>query len=60
MHRTLATIGGLTIGQIVTDPEGNFWVVAIDPDLNTVGAEDSAGALLFDTIDHFIASHTDP
>jgi len=22
MHRTLATIGGLTIGQIVTDPEG--------------------------------------
>jgi hypothetical protein len=42
-----------------TDRDGlpSFRVVVIDPDLNMVQAEDSAGTVLTDTIDHVIASY---
>jgi hypothetical protein len=32
-------------------------VVAVDPDTNTVGAEDATGDLPFDSIDDFITTH---
>jgi len=60
--RPMAPIGGLTIGQAVIDGYGvrSLRVVVIDPDLNVVEAEDSAGTVVIDTIDHFIASHPAP
>ena len=60
MQQATAPIGGLAIGQTAMDGDGlpSVRVVAIDPDLNTVEAEDSAGTVLIDTIDHFIANHT--
>jgi hypothetical protein len=45
------------VGQAVTEPDDGFRVVAIDPDLSIVEIEDSAGAVLVDTIEHFTASH---
>jgi hypothetical protein len=56
--RTVESIRGLMIGEAVMDPHGALRIVAIDPDLNTVEAEDAAGVLLFDTIDHFHATHS--
>ena len=53
----MALIQGLAIGQAVTEPDDGSRVVAIDPDLNTVEIEDSVGAILVDTIEHFLASH---
>jgi len=55
---TMALIAGLMIGEqtIEGDDGRSFRVVVIDPTLNRE-AEDAAGALLIDTIDHFIASH---
>ena len=53
-------IRGIAIGQGVTDAPDGFRVVAIDPDLNTVETEDSAGTVVSDTIDHFTASHPPP
>jgi predicted RNA methylase len=50
-------IGGLTIGQMAADADGAYRVVAIDPDVNTVEAEDATGQVVFDTIDHFVATH---
>jgi hypothetical protein len=59
VQATMTSIGGLMIGEqtIEGDDRRSFRVVAIDPTLNRVEAEDAAGALLIDTIDHFIASH---
>jgi hypothetical protein len=51
-------IGGLIIGQMAADADGAYRVVAIDPDVNTVEAEDATGQVVFDTIDHFVATHT--
>ena len=53
----MAPIRGLLIGQAVSEPDDGCRVVAIDPDLNTVEIEDSVGAVLVDTIEHFLASH---
>ncbi len=53
----MTLIRGLAIGQGVTDPDDGFWVVAIDPDLDTVETENSAGTVVTDTINHFTASH---
>ena len=51
-------IGGLIIGQMAADADGAYRVVAIDPEVNTVEAEDATGQVVFDTIDHFVATHT--
>jgi len=53
----MALIRGIAIGQGATDPDDGFRVVAIDPDLDTVETENSAGTVVTDTIDHFTASH---
>jgi hypothetical protein len=60
VQQAMAPIVGLTIGQAAIDCDGlpSLRVVLIDPDLNMVQAEDSAGTVLIDTIDHFLASHT--
>ena len=56
-HDTLHRIGGLAIGQTWDDRQGvALRVVAIDPDLHSVEAEDPAGVLVLDTIEHFIAT----
>ena len=59
MQTTMTSIGGLMIGEqtIEGDDRRSFRVVVIDPTLNRVEAEDAAGAVLIDTIDHFIANH---
>jgi hypothetical protein len=54
----MTPIGGLIIGQMAADADGAYRVVAIDPDVNTVEAEDATGHVVFDTIDHFVATHT--
>jgi hypothetical protein len=53
----VALIRGIAIGQGVTEPDDGFRVVAIDPDLNTVEIENSAGTVVSDTIEHFTASY---
>jgi hypothetical protein len=62
VHQATTVIGGLMIGQAAMDRNGcpSLRVVVIDPDLNMVEVEDSAGTVLIDTIDHFIASHPCP
>ena len=54
----MAPICGLIIGQMATDADGAYRVVALDPDVNSVEAEDSAGLVLVDTIDHFVSTHS--
>jgi hypothetical protein len=51
--------GGLGIGQAWRDAEGQetLRIVTIDPVLNVVESEDRAGAVLRDTIDHFLETH---
>lgn len=47
-------IGSLAIGQSWEQPEhGTLRVVVIDPDLDSVEAEDSKGGVILDTIGHF-------
>jgi len=55
----MTAIGGLMIGEqaIEGDDRRPFRIVVIDPTLNRVEAEDAAGTVLIDTIDHFIATH---
>jgi hypothetical protein len=55
MHdETLHSMGGLVIGQTWDDgSHGAVRVVAIDPHLHFVEAEDLAGDLVLDTIEHF-------
>jgi hypothetical protein len=55
--QVIQPIGGLTLGEVLTNHDGEWRVVAIDPDTNTVGAEDSTGDLVLDSIDHFITTH---
>ena len=52
-------ISGLDIGQTWDDdPEGVIVrIVAVDPDLDSVEAEDATGGVVFDTIEHFLATH---
>ena len=55
----LSVIHGLVMGQSAVEraTRRSFRVVAIDPDLNTVEAEDAVGGIVVDTIDHFVASY---
>ena len=56
MPSQVGAIAGLVIGETSRACDGGpYRVVAIDPYLNTVEVEDSTGALLVDTIDHFVA-----
>jgi hypothetical protein len=56
-HDTLHRMGGLIIGQTWDDGNrGALRVVAIDPDLHSVEAEDPSGVLVLDTIEHFTAT----
>ena len=59
MQQATAPIGGLMIGQAALDRDGlpSFRVVVIDPGVDMVQAEDAAGTLLIDTIEHFLARH---
>jgi len=60
MHDTaLHLISGLDIGQTWDDPpEGvPLRIVAVDPDLDFVEAEDASGVIVFDSIGHFVATH---
>lgn len=52
-------IAGLAIGQTWEDPElGQVMrVVAIDPDMHSMEAEDGAGAVVVDDILHFRSTH---
>ncbi|HEY2430125.1 MAG TPA: hypothetical protein VGI06_14400 [Acidimicrobiales bacterium] len=52
-------LGGLAIGQTWEDRTDGpaLRVVAIDPDLHSVEAEDAAGDVVRDTIEHFTATH---
>jgi hypothetical protein len=60
MQHTTGSIRGLVIGQPAPEPDGAFRVVVIDPDLNMVEAEDPAGTVHVDTIDHFLSSYPPP
>ena len=59
VEHAMVPIGGLMIGQTTMDGAGlpSLRVVVIDPGVDMVQTEDSAGAVLTDTIDHFLASH---
>jgi hypothetical protein len=60
MERKLCNLlAGLVIGQTWMDrSEGPaLRVVAIDPELHSVEAEDPAGSVILDTIEHFTATH---
>jgi len=52
-------IAGLTIGQTWEDPALGqvLRVVAIDPELHCMEAEDTAGAVVTDDIAHFQSTH---
>jgi len=52
-------ISGLDIGQSWDDvPDGTVLrIVAVDPDLDFVEAEDASGVLVVDSIRHFLATH---
>jgi hypothetical protein len=51
------SMGGLIIGQTWDDAQqGSLRIVAIDPDLHSVEAEDPTGVLVLDTIEHFTAT----
>lgn len=52
-------IGGLVIGQTWSGMAADrpLRVVAVDPDLHSVEAEDPAGAVVIDTIEHFTRTH---
>ena len=60
MHDSaLHHMSGLDIGQTWDDaPEGEVLrIVAVDPDLGSVEAEDARGTPVFDSIGHFLATH---
>jgi hypothetical protein len=51
-------IAGMTIGEVFEDCDhGVVRVVAIDPEMHHVEAEDLTGAVLVDDIEHFTATH---
>ena len=52
-------LGGLAIGQTWKDSSNgpSVRVVAIDPELHSVEAEDPAGDVISDSIEHFTATH---
>lgn len=58
-HSTLIRIGGLVIGQSWEDTTSGpvLRVVVIDPELHSVEAEDIAGGVVLDDIEHFTATH---
>ncbi len=58
-HSTLIRIGGLVIGQSWEDTTAGpvLRVVVIDPELHSVEAEDIAGGVVLDDIEHFTATH---
>jgi hypothetical protein len=48
----------MTIGEVFEDCDhGVVRVVAIDPEMHHVEAEDLTGAVLVDDIEHFTATH---
>jgi len=60
MHDSaLHHLSGLDIGQSWDDaPDGTVLrIVAVDPDLGSVEAEDASGLLVVDSIRHFVATH---
>jgi hypothetical protein len=51
-------IAGMTIGEVFEDRDHSVVrVVAIDPEMHHVEAEDLTGAVLVDDIEHFTATH---
>jgi hypothetical protein len=59
MRKDLHRIGGLAIGQTWEDRGlgAPLRVVAIDPELHSVEAEDDRGTVVLDTIEHFRSTH---
>ncbi len=53
----MGELGGIAIGQRFQGDGMALRVVAIDPELHSVEAEDASGAVLVDTIEHFTATH---
>ena len=51
-------LGGLTIGQTFEDGDHEVVrVVAVDPAMHFVEAEDRIGVMIVDTIEHFRSTH---
>jgi len=55
--RIVGLVGSLAIGDVLTNAQGEWRVVVIDPEINSLEAEDSAGHVVCDSIDHFVTSH---
>ena len=52
------TIAGLVIGQLFENGQtGELRIVAIDPELHSLQAENGRGEVVLDTIEHFTATH---